>query len=136
MHTQVRIPLLVLVLLCVLLRPSTGASAGEIKLPPKTHTILTEATPRDIPLRELRLREAGLKAAVHFQEADEIRVFKDRTVMNESPLARIWINAAQSNEYWFHTGGRGSADDFAIRAGHAVVIVTRGSTNAVSVPKP
>ena len=125
---------LLLLLLCSLSWPSVFAE--EIKLPPKAFTVLTESAPRDIPLRDLKLREAGLKASPHFQTADEIRVFKDKTVMNESPLARIWINAAQTNTYWFYTGGKGTAENFVIQSNRAVVIVTRASTNEIAVPKP
>ena len=92
---------------------ATFARGADVTLPPHSETVLMEAATTDIPLRDLKLREAGLHAAPLFPKADEIRVFKDKTAINASPAARIWINAAQTNRYWFHTGGEGSINHVA-----------------------
>lgn len=113
-----------------------AATAAELAIPPRSHVVLIEAATTDIPLRDLKLREAGLAPGGYFQEADEIRVFRSKAVMNESPEARIWLNARQTNAYWFHTGGEGSAEGYLVRSNAAVVIVTRGSSNTVVVAKP
>lgn len=110
--------------------------AGELRITPGSHAVLTECAPRDIALRDLKLREAGLKAAPLFPLADEIRVFENKAAMNEATLARIWINSSQTNAYWFYRGGSGSAENFIIRQSNAIVIVARGSTNPVVVPRP
>lgn len=115
---------------------AAALAAGVVRIPPGSHTLLTRFAPRDITVAELGLREAGLQAAAHFPEADEIRIFADAAATNAAPLARIWINAAQSNAYWFHTGGRGNAERFAIRRGNAVIVVTRASSRGLSVPAP
>jgi len=106
-------------------------SGGPIS-PGGIFTVLTYAAPRDMRLADTGLREAGLAAGLMIRKADEIRIFASRDVMNESPLARVWINAGKSGAYWFQTGGEGKADDFVIPKGAAVVVWTRASTNAIT----
>lgn len=106
-------------------------SGGPIR-PGGIFTILTYSAPRDLRLADTGLREAGLAAGLMIRNADEIRIFASRTVMNESPLARVWLNAGKTGAYWFQTGGEGKADDFVIPKGAAVVVWTRVSTNAIT----
>jgi len=115
---------------------SLFASAGELVVPPHSYGVITESATNDIPLRALKLREAGLKAAATFSAADEIRVFRSKDEMNEAPLARIWINSKQTNAYWFYRGGKGSAEDFVLRRGEALVVATRAQTSNLTLTKP
>jgi hypothetical protein len=109
------------------------AGAEEIKIAPKSYAVVVASAPREIPLRDLKLREAGMTGGGIFLESDEIRVFKNKDVMNESPLARIWINAARTNSYWFNTGGKGSAENFVVQPGNAVVVFARASTSGIVI---
>lgn len=122
--------------LCAFSWPSLFALAGEITVAPHSYGIVTESAPKDIPLRDLKLREAGLKPGKVFALSDEIRIFKNKGVMQEAPAARIWLNETQTNAYWYFTGGKGSAEEFVLRKGQALVIATRASTNDIVVPKP
>ena len=104
------------------------ASAAEVDASaPRTHTVVVAEATRAQPLRELGLREAGLRGATLFPQADEIRVLAGTNALNASPVARIWINTAQTNAYWFHTGGTGSAENYVIEKGRTVVTVTRAA---------
>ena len=130
------IPLFFFALFCMFSGRCFSATSEEIKIAPHSYTVLTESAPRDMTLGELKLREAGLRAGKIFPEADEIRVFKNRDATNAAPLARFWINAAQTNSFWFYRGGSGSAEKFVVKKGVAVVIFTRASTNGLTVIKP
>ena len=105
----------------------TAPAADSGALPVRTHTVVVAEAPRDLPLRDLGLREAGLRGAPLFPQADEIRVLAGTNALNASPVARIWINAAQTNAYWFHTGGTGSAEQYVVEKGRTVVTVTRAA---------
>ncbi len=129
-------PRFLLVIFCAFSWPSLFALAGEITIAPHSYGIVTESAPKDIPLRDLKLREAGMKSGKVFALSDEIRVFKNKGVMEEAPAARIWLNETQTNAYWFYNGGKGSAEAFVLRKGQALVIATRASTNDIVVPKP
>ena len=122
---------------CLLLAAiATTAEPVRVTLSPDRAQVVVPATDRALRVGELGLREAGLAAAARFQQADEIRIFDSAALTNQSPHARIWINAAQTNRYWFHTGGAGSADQFVIPAGSAVAVVTRASTNTLTWSPP
>ncbi len=107
------------------------AEPAALILPPGQAQVVVRDAARAMPIRELGLREAGLAAGPVFMRADEIRIFDSAAQTNESPRTRLWINTMQTNRYWFHTGGRGSAEDFVIPRGAAVAVVTRASTNAI-----
>ena len=100
-------------------------------LQPGVYNVLTYAAPHAVKISELGLKEAGLQGARRFQNADEIRIFSDKTRTNESPKARIWINTHEGNRYWFCTGGSDSAEDYVIQAGEMVVVYTRVSKQAI-----
>lgn len=110
--------------------------AEDVRIQPKTFTTLVEATAKDIPLRDLKLREAGLTPVVHFKDADEIRILNPADTTRKAPEARIWINTSQTNAYWFHTGGEGSAENYIIKPGRMIVIHARSLAKPVSAPKP
>lgn len=120
----------------LLLGSASLALAADVVLPPGGARVVVSAAPREMALRDLRFREAGLAAAAYFAKADEIRIFTSVEKTNESPAARIWINSAQTNRYWYHTGGTGSAEGHVIPAGAAVAVVLRASTNTVAWPDP
>ena len=121
-------------LLTFLMLAAAAATAETVRItvPPGRAQVVVPATDRDVRVADLGLREAGLAAAPLFQQADEIRIFASEALTNASPRARIWINAAQTNHYWFHTGGTGSAEQFVIPAGSAVAVVTRAATNSIT----
>lgn len=114
-----------------------GAPVSTELLPNGAYNVVTYAAPRAVPLAELGLKEAGLAAAVVFQKADEIRIFTSRASLdaNESPKARIWVNAAEG-KLWFHTGGEGSAEGYVIQPGEVVLVHTRASTAPIAWKNP
>ena len=122
--------------LALLAAATATAWAAPVTIEPGRAQVVVRATDRAVRVADLGLREAGLAAAARFQQADEIRVFDSAALTNQSPRARLWINAAQTNRYWFHTGGAGSAEQFVIPAGSAVAVVTRASTNALTWSPP
>ena len=122
---------------CMLLLAATAAAeTARITLDPGHSQVVVQATDRALRVADLGLREAGLAAAPLFQHADEIRIFEAAALTNTRPRARIWINAAQTNRYWFHTGGTGSAEQFLLPAGATVAVVLRASTNAITWSGP
>lgn len=112
-----------------------AALAEDVRVLAKTFTAITESAPRDMKLREFKFREAGLTATPYFQDADEIRIFSTSDT-SRAPETRIWLNSSQSNAYWFHKGGTGSAEEFVVKKGQAVLIHARALTKTVLVPKP
>lgn len=94
--------------------------------------VLTYNLLADTPLKNTGLKEAGLAAGPVILKSDEIRIFRDRSSMDAAPLARLWLNSAEGGSYWFHTGGDGSAEDYVIPKGAAVVVWTRASTAPIS----
>lgn len=120
----------------LLLAAAAAAETARITLDPGHAQVVVQATDRALRVADLGLREAGLTAAPLFQHADEIRIFDAAALTNTSPRARIWINAAQTNRYWFHTGGAGSAEQFPIPAGATIAVVLRASTNAITWSLP
>ena len=116
----------------LLVLAAAAEPAAPLLLPPGQARVVVRSAARPLPVRELGLREAGLAAGPVFPRADEIRIFDSAAKTNESPRARLWLNSTQTNRYWFHTGGRGSAEGYVIPRGAAVAVVTRASTNAVS----
>jgi hypothetical protein len=111
-------------------RPVTGA------IQPGTYNLATDHAPAALTLRETGLKEAGLAAGEFFPQADEIRIFPSKDRMNESPKARIWLNAREGGQYWYHTGGSGSAAEHRVEKGEALVIYTRISTNTLTWANP
>ena len=102
------------------------------QLLPDMFNVITYAAPRTHKISELGLKEAGLHGDGVFLHADEIRIFADKSKMNESPKARIWINTNEGNRYWFRTDGVGSAEDFVIQVGNVVVVYTRASQQPIA----
>jgi hypothetical protein len=107
------------------------ASNGTIR-PGSMFNVVTYASPRSVKLGDTGLREAGLKSGAVVHKSDEIRIFENRDVMNAAPLARIWLNEREGGAYWFISGGEGSASEFVIPAGAAVVVWTRAGTEIVN----
>ena len=99
--------------------------------PSGTFNVVTYSAPRSLSVSDLGLKEAGLQGGHHFSESDEIRVFSDKSKLSESPKIRIWLNAKEDNQYWFQTGGSGSASDYIIQTGEVVVVHTRVSKKPV-----
>jgi hypothetical protein len=104
--------------------------ADELK--PGEYYFATENAPRELKLSDTGLKEAGLAAGDFFPKSDEIRIFASKDKTNESPKARIWLNAKEGGEYWYHTGGSGNAAGHVIHAEEAVVIYTRASKTPVT----
>ena len=105
---------------------------GGKLLPNGAFNVLTYEVEQDMTLSATGLREAGLAAGPIVLRSDEIRIYTSRAVMNAAPLARIWLNARENGHYWFHTGGSGSAEQFVIPKGAAVVVWTRASTTSIA----
>jgi len=106
-------------------------SDGTIQ-PNGTFTVLTYDAPRELHMGATGLKEAGLAAGDIVLKSDEIRIYENREAIHAAPLARIWINRRENGQYWFHTGGSGSAEHFVIPKGATVIVWTRASTEAVS----
>lgn len=124
--------------------PTTSSGSAETAefhqitdtiLPGGAINVVTYAAPRTVKLADLGLREAGLKGGPVFRAGDEIRIFASRSAMNASPKARIWLNTRE-NAWWYHTGGQGSAEAFALQAGEVMVILTRASTEPIAWVNP
>jgi hypothetical protein len=112
----------------------TPLGADELK--PLDNYIATDHAPRAVRLSDTGLKEAGLTAGEFFPKSDEIRIFSSKDKMNESPKARIWLNAKEGGGYWYHTGGTGSAEHHLIQAGEAVAIIMKASKKPVIWENP
>ena len=104
-------------------------------LPSGVYNVVTYAAPRDIALAELGLKEAGVKGGAAFRVADEIRIFADRSRMQESPQARLWLNTRE-NAWWYHTGGAGSAEGLILKKGEVLVVFTRAGSAPLAWKNP
>jgi len=131
-------------LTCVVLMAATAWGASILGEPVTTelapggaYNVVTLGAPREVALSDLGLKEAGIAAGKMFLQADEIRIFTSRASMdaNESPKARIWVNAAEG-ALWYHTGGTGSAEGHVIRVGEVVLVHTRASRAPVAWTNP
>ncbi len=107
----------------------------DVLLPSGVYNVVTYQAPRDVALKELGLVEAGITGATRFQQADEIRVFTSRKVMEESPKARLWFNTRE-NAWWYHQGGEGTADLFVLKRGEMLVVYTRASKERIDWKNP
>ncbi len=101
-------------------------------LPSGAFNVVTYAAPRAAKVAELGLREAGVAAGPVFQKSDELRIFAQRDLMRESPLARLWFNAREGGQLWYHTGGEGSAAAFVLQPGQVLVVHTRVSSQPIT----
>lgn len=121
--------------------PSAGASTLHLHevtdsiLPSGTFNVITYAAPRAIALKELGLKEAGVRGGPVFQASDELRIFASRTLMEQRPKARVWLNSREQ-AWWYHTGGNGSAEALVLQPGEVLVLVTKASTSAVAWKNP
>ena len=104
--------------------------------PSNANNVVTYGALRSIPVGALGLKEAGLKAGALILQADEVRIFANRRVMNESPKARLFLNSREGGQWWYHTGGQGSAENHVIQPGEAVVVITRASTQPIAWRNP
>ena len=104
--------------------------------PSNANNLVTYAAPRAIPVGTLGLKEAGLKAGSLILQADELRIFANRRLMDESPKARLFLNSREGGQWWYHTGGKGSAENHVIQPGEAVVVITRASTQPIAWRNP
>lgn len=105
-------------------------------MPSNAVNVVTYAAPRAVSIGDLGLKEAGLAAAPVIMQADEVRIFANREAMGARPKARLWRNSREGGAWWYQTGGEGLADAHVIQPGEAVVILTRGSTNALVWKNP
>ncbi len=117
-------------------RPFVLHEAVDGLAPSNANNLVTYAAPRAISLGALGLKAAGLKAGPALLRADEVRIFASREVMNESPKARLFLNSGKDGQWWYHTGGRGSAEGHVIRPGEAVVVITRVSARPIAWRNP
>ena len=101
-------------------------------LPSGAFNVVTYAAPRAVKVAELGLREAGVAAGPVFQKSDELRIFASRDLMRESPLGRLWFNAREGGQLWYHTGGEGSATAFVLQPGQVLVVHTRVSSKPIT----
>ncbi len=124
-------------------QPKAGGASSQVLihevtdslLPSGVYNVVTYAAPRGVKLVDLGLREAGVRGGPVFRVADEIRIFASREKMEESPKARLWLNTRE-NAWWYHTGGEGSAEGFALQPGEVMVIVTKASTAPLAWKNP
>jgi len=106
---------------------------ADVIQPGGMFNVLSYNTDADVALKDTGLKEAGLASGIVILQSDEIRIFSSKDAMNASPLARIWLmKNADGVSYQFQTGGSGSAEDFIIPKGAAIVVWTRVSTSPVS----
>lgn len=105
-------------------------------VPSNANNLVTYAAPRAISVVDLGLKEAGMQAGPTLLQADELRIFENRSAMNASPKARLFLNSREGGGWWYHTGGKGAADRHVIQPGEAVVVITRVSTNTLAWRNP
>jgi hypothetical protein len=101
-------------------------------MPSGVYNVVTYAAPRAVKVADLGLREAGVAAGPMFQKADELRIFASRAALDASPQARLWFNAREGGQLWYHTGGAGSAAGHVLQPGEVLVIHTRVSTQPIA----
>lgn len=124
-------------------QPAAGGSPGFLMhdvtdslLPSGVYNVVTYEAPRAVRMADLGLKEAGLAAGPVFRLADEARIFESRSVMEQSPKARLWLNAREGGRWWYHTGGEGSAEGHVLQPGEVLVILTRASTRPLTWTNP
>jgi hypothetical protein len=105
-------------------------------LPSGVYNVVTYASPRAVKVAELGLREAGLTQGRVPKEADEIRIFSSREKMQESPKARLWLNAREHGQLWYQTGGTGPAEGHVLEAGEVLVVYTRAAVTPIAWANP
>lgn len=118
---------------------SSGVLIHEVTdslLPSGVYNVVTYEAPRAVRVADLGLREAGLAAGPVFRLADEVRIFTSRSVMEESPKARLWLNAREGGRWWYHTGGENSAEEHVLQPGEVLVVLTRVTTREVAWRNP
>ena len=120
---------------------ATGVFAQPMReattnLVPQAYNVVTYSAPKALKVSELGLAQAGLIQGYVFPMSDEVRIFASKDRTNESPKARLWLNADQGGKLWYYTGGEGSAEDLEIQPGEMVVIFTRALRVEVTWTNP
>lgn len=104
--------------------------------PAVSQNIITYSAPRAVPLRELGLDKLNLPAHRIATMSTEIRIYASRTATNSAPKRRLYLNADEGGQWWYFTGGKGSAEAHVIQPGELVVLINRGATNEIPWKNP